>query len=862
MAAKGGITARLRARRSKELPGRIDRVGARHPVMNRLILGTILAALLGAMMVDWTPRAGTVGLVEGEIAPTDVRAHRAFAVEDEQLTGERREAAREAVAPIFLHDVLLSPDVQRRIDRAFDEMRAFLAFQTPKPRRVEPGEEASPSEEAPESPDGLSGDQESDPTPAQLLIDPGAMMRQLEEFENTLGLEVRDTDAANLRSVGFSDAVRRDIKELVRVAMIGLVVDDVDDLPREGGIVVSRLEGTGQIEEPLADLTDVLDLSAARDLISNTAREDFADRAPHLLDTIVYFARELAEPNLRFNASTTEVQRDAASAAIQPVTTQYKRGQGILRAGEPITAEALRIIQAMNAGASSYHPLTHLFAVTLLLMILLGSVERFSVRYVPEFSRRYTDLLAMAVLVLLLGAMAALLHGLGTALGSVVPRIPANAYAYAVPVAAGAIMVRTLMNAVTSTVWAIVASFVVAAMCDGGLYLGLFFLVSSLAAAGGVGGAQERYRLIRAGIVAGLTNVLAVIAIDLTVGFGLQGADWVAGNWVTDSLYHVLFALGGGLFAGVLAVGLVPVFEALGFLTQSKLLELSNLNHPLLREMIVKAPGTYHHSMMVGSLAESAAKAVGADGLLVRVGAYFHDIGKTLKPHYFIENQRDMDNPHDRLAASMSALVITNHVKEGIELGRRYGLPEPIIAMIPQHHGTSLVQFFYNKALQTADPDKGEVDEADYRYPGPKPQTKEAAIMMLADGVEAATRSLKSHTAGTISARVQSMVNRVVGDGQLDECPLTLSDLRVVSETFVSVLLGIHHHRIEYPKPAAPPARGRGVPAKSITLELPNLTPAPGSVGKAPGRDKTPAPPDQLVITDKNHPAAKGTDGG
>lgn len=848
MADKGGVAARLRARRSKEVQGRIDRVGSRRPTTNRFLLGFGLALVLGSMVVDWTPRAGTAGLDEGAIAPTDVRAHRAFDVVDQKLTAERRKAARDAVSPVFEHDVLLGADVQRRIDRAFVEIRAFLA------------EQAAASVLAPEEGDAAGATEDgatdgAEPSERGLVIDPALLMRHLDDFESTLGLELDDTDGANLRSVGFSESVQRDIKELTRVAMSGLVVYDADDLPRQHGIVISRLEGSRRTEYVLKDLTDVLDLATARDAISRTGAGDFADRPPHVLATIIRFARELSQPNLRFNASTTEVQRELASVAVQRVTTHYKKGQVVHRAGEPITPSSLRVIDAMNAGASSYHPLVHLLALSLLLTLFLASVERFSLRYVPAFSRRFTDLVAMAVLLLLVGSMGGLLHGLGTALGVVVPRIPTDAYSFFVPVAAGAIMVRTLMNAVTATVWAIVASVVTAVMCQGDLFLGLYFLVSSLAAAGGMGGAQERYRLIRAGAVAGLTNVFVVIAIDLNTGFGHQGAAWIAGNWVTDGLFHVLFGLAGGLFAGVLAVGLVPVFEALGFLTQSKLLELSNLNHPLLREMIVKAPGTYHHSMMVGSLAEAAAKAVGADGLLVRVGAYFHDIGKTLKPHYFIENQRDMDNPHDRLAASMSGLVIINHVKEGIELGRRHGLPEPIIAMIPQHHGTSLVQFFYNKAIQTADPEKGEVDDKDYRYPGPKPQTKEAAIMMLADAVEAATRSLKSHTAGTISARVQMMVNRVVGDGQLDECPLTLSDLRTVSETFVSVLLGIHHHRIEYPKPpTAPPARGRGVPAKSITLELPNLTPPSGPKGKQ-SSDKTPSTPAQLGNTDENAPA-------
>jgi len=249
--------------------------------------------------------------------------------------------------------------------------------------------------------------------------------------------------------------------------------------------------------------------------------------------------------------------------------------------------------------------------------------------------------------------------------------------------------------------------------------------------------------------------------------------------------------------------------------------------------MVVKAPGTYHHSMVVGSLAEQGAESIRANSLLVRVAAPFHDLGKMLKPQYFIENQRGQENPHDRLTPSMSALVIINHVKEGIEVARKHGLPEPIIDMIPQHHGTSLVSFFYSKAIEQSDPNKSEVDDSDYRYPGPKPQTKEAGIMMIADGVEAATRSLKSHSEGTIRNRVQAIVNRVVQDGQLEECPLTLKDLHTVSETFVRVLLGIYHHRIEYPpmnlgggdRPSKRPRSGTVGP--SITLEIPSRTPDP-----------------------------------
>ena len=209
------------------------------------------------------------------------------------------------------------------------------------------------------------------------------------------------------------------------------------------------------------------------------------------------------------------------------------------------------------------------------------------------------------------------------------------------------------------------------------------------------------------------------------------------------------------------------------------------------------------------------------------MGACFHDLGKMLKPQYFIENQRGAENPHDRLTPSMSALVIINHVKEGIELARSYGLPRAVVDMIPQHHGTSRVSFFYNKAVEQLDPEKGEVDENDYRYPGPKPQTREAGLMMLADGVEASTRSLQNITPGAVRAQVARIVNHCVADGQLDECPLTLKDLHTASETFIQSVLSYHHHRVEYPEPL-PSQDGRGRrPAGSITLEIPPHTPPP-----------------------------------
>ena len=794
---------------------------AERPLVARLVLGLLTAAAVAAFLVDWTPRGGTAGLELGDIAAADIRAQSDLEIVDQELTEQKRLQARQRTPPLFEYDVLLSRNMLERVDRAFGEMQAF---QKSEPSRVDPTPPEAPSE-APGDSDGADPEEDEGEQVARPSVDPASTEKALEAFQDTLGLQLSEVDLATLSAVGWSPEVQRDIKELVRVAMSDYIVLDGDRLPADGDITVQRIEGSERSEFTLSDFRSVVDRSQAQETISRTAQADFADRPQHVLTTIVNIARGLTVPNLRFNASETEVRRELAASAVAPITTTYRKGQIILRSGEPVTPWSLTVIERMTAESTGYHPVLHHLSATGLLFALLTLFVHFTSRFVAGFRHRFNDLLAMAALLLFVTAWAAVFAGVASGPLDAGSTVPSSAWGYAVPVAVGGILLRTLTNAVTGAAWSVLAGLSCAAILDGSLFLAVFLTASSLAGVGGLGGAHERGRLIRAGLVAALVNVIIVLGLDL---MGLAAGTGVDPTDLTIPLAHVLFALLGGVASGVLAVGLAPLFEGLGFVTDSKLLELSNLNHPLLREMIVKAPGTYHHSMVVGSLAEAAAEAVGANSLLVRIGAYFHDIGKALKPQYFIENQRDVENIHDRLSPSMSALVIVSHVKEGIELGRRYKLPEPIIDMIPQHHGTSLVSFFYNKAKQQADPDKGEISESDYRYPGPKPQTKEAAIMMLADGVEAATRSLKSHTQGAITARVEKIVNKCVVDGQLDECPLTLRDLHVASETFVQVLMGIHHHRIEYPNPpGAKGTKGRGLPASSITLELPPLTPNP-----------------------------------
>ena len=323
-------------------------------------------------------------------------------------------------------------------------------------------------------------------------------------------------------------------------------------------------------------------------------------------------------------------------------------------------------------------------------------------------------------------------------------------------------------------------------------YIGLLTLCASLAGSARMRYVRQRLDIFIAGIfVAGLQSILVMMG---------WSADLLPMPTADHTLIYLLFATGLSLASGVLSSSLVlgfqPLLEYLGYTTDLRLIELASTNHRLLKEMILKAPGTYFHSFAVSQLAEKAAESVNGNPLFAKVASLYHDIGKIKKPHYFIENIKN-DNKHDQLAPSMSAIIIANHVKDGIELGQKYKLPKNIIEVIPQHHGTSLIAFFYNKAKIQSQPQT--VDAKDYRYPGPKPQTREAAIILLADAVEATSKTLKNNTTDEFRRMIHATIQRFFLDGQLDECDLSLKDLTAIGNSFLEVLRGIHHQRIDYP---------------------------------------------------------------
>jgi len=297
--------------------------------------------------------------------------------------------------------------------------------------------------------------------------------------------------------------------------------------------------------------------------------------------------------------------------------------------------------------------------------------------------------------------------------------------------------------------------------------------------------ARKRSKVIQAGVIAGLMQLLSLLLLE--------------NFWIIQPQRYLIILI-NGLLSGVVVLGVLPFFEyILQTVTNISLLELADSNHPILQRLQLEAPGTYHHSQIVGNLSDTACVAIGANGLLARIGAYYHDIGKLQKPEYFIENQELQKNAHDTLSPTMSKLIIMNHIKEGIELAKKYSLSPALWDFIQQHHGNSLVYYFYRRALEGKIEDQ-EISEEGFRYPGPKPDTKETAIVLLADSAEAATRSLKNPTPDKIEELVHKVINNKFIDGQLDECELTLKDIEKISSVFSKLLSVIYHSRVDYPQ--------------------------------------------------------------
>jgi putative nucleotidyltransferase with HDIG domain len=646
-----------------------------------------------------------------------------------------------------------------------------------------------------------------------------ALWNQLKNQQTSAVDNSRDNSNAGLVSAlkahNFDESQLERITALIHSTGQGYIVDDsqLDRLRSEIVLVDVRNPAAHLIiPDPRSRMTS---LSAARHSLEDrlgTLQGWSAEQKSALIKT----ALPLLRPNVVLDQTATTTAREAEAAKVLPVVISLKRNQVIAREGDTITPVMLSQLAAIR-NSERGRPWQHLIGLLLVVLALYWAVWKFTEHRSATSSLSLSKRRAFALVSSAIVVQTFLLRvgfGLGDSVAAQMVRAPFNdatIWNFAIPFAAAALLVAMLVDTQLAFITGVVSSIYAGMLAPTGMQKVVYSLVACAAAVYGIGRYRERQSVTLAGLLVGAVNILVALAL---VAYSQQQFSF---NLIW---FAVACAITSGLLSAVFTAGGLPINESLfGILTDVKLLELSNADLPVLGQMAIRAPGTNQHSHAVGQLAEDASRAVGANPLLARIGALYHDIGKLAAPEYFVENQQG-DNPHDRLRPSQSARIITSHVTYGLRLAKEIGLPKKIADFIPQHHGTRTLHFFLRKAQALAGPSET-VDEKEFRYPGPKPQFKEAAIMMLADSCEAAARSLERPDPENIRTIVMKIVDAIISDGQLDECDITLRELTTIREAIISALTAIYHARIDYPGFNPPPVSGsiRALPADELDSE-------------------------------------------
>jgi len=599
--------------------------------------------------------------------------------------------------------------------------------------------------------------------------------------------------------LGFLDSIRADPYATPEQALAWIAaIPDVDFPPQAARqvLALSSSDWTQRVRPEILTVLDQAMRSPIRDDTLAQARSDVVRRvslglSEEAAGLVISIVQAFLVPNSTRDEVATAAARTAAAQTVADVEVTYARGDLLVAQGQRVSATDVEALDQFGFRQARTDPLTYLSTTLIVALVtaLLGLyVQRFHASFWTDV--RYLAVLGLLFTVWVLGAKLSIP-------GRVV--LP-----YLFPSAALAMLLAVLLEPNLAIVAAAMFSMVVGYVSGGSLELVVFSLAGSLVAALTLRRVERISTFFWAGIFVGVANVVVVLAFRLSAGNS------------TDALVALFQLVSAGLANGLISAGLsLAGFFVLGsvfdILTTIQLQELARPNHPLLQKILREAPGSYHHSLLVGNLAEQAAERIGADAMLVRVGAFYHDVGKTVRPYLFIENQMEGGNVHEQLDAHTSAAMLVRHVREGVDLAKRYRLPRRVRAFIPEHHGTMRVSFLYQKALEAAE-DPAQINEADFRYPGPKPQTRETALLMLADGCEAAVRSIRPSSVEEVEQIVRRVINERAADGQLDDCNLTLRDLALVTASFVATLKGVFHPRIKYPEP--PAAHAAPAPAR------------------------------------------------
>ena len=706
----------------------------------------------------------------GDVATRDIKAAKDFLIEDEDATEASRKQAVANVLTVYDHDVTLSARINRNVKKAFDDLRTTLKT-TPPADLLNKSQASAP------------GNEEKNLAIHQLI------WQKKSDFEGKIGISVSDADYRILEQESFSGDIANLISAILAEIMENGVVANKEILLKESdrGIVLRDIKTKNEML--VYNLKHFYGLDQAKTMVTIIGQPVLQDKNYELKNLIVDFAQKLVQPNITLNRSETEERKKAASAEVKPIFHKIKAGEMILREGERVTKNQLLKLKTYQEGLNKGQVLTNCIGTALFILCILMTIYALCIHNRPDLNTT-KNLLFLSCLLVTFFFISKVSESLADTITHYTPfSISADSMSYGIPLAAGAMTTCLFMGIEMAIPMALLLAIGTAIIFQNRFDIFIYFFLNSLMAAYWIQNCRERKVFIKAGLKLGLLNVILAAVIDVYTG----------GSSFFKLLWDWAFAFSGGVGAGIVTAGIAPLVEiAFDFTTDIKLLELANLDQPILRRLMLEAPGTYHHSVIVGTMVEAAAAEIGANPLLAKVCGYFHDIGKIKKPLYFIENQADGINRHDKLAPSMSSLILIAHIKDGAEIAKQHKLGHAIIETIRQSHGTSLITYFYEKAKQLKGEDRVNID--DFRYPGPRPQTREAGLVMLADTVEAASRTLANPTPSRIQGLVQNLISKIFSDGQLDNCELTLKDLHNIAKSFNKILNGIHHHRIEYPE--------------------------------------------------------------
>jgi putative nucleotidyltransferase with HDIG domain len=771
----------------KTVPGQLAVFLERRFKLRRLALLFLFSLVLAGILNSNLEYVYT-GYRVGEIASTDIKSPASFEIVDERETSAKKTEAEDAVDPVYDLDLGVYEEQINHIYRAFREMRDLIS-----------------QEKWPRS--GIEREEK--------IKD---FLRHQAKFEDILGKKGLSARMFEwLAEQRFHVRVEKALIDMMEQVSGFRVVQDYQDLKESGreSIVVRVLERGGGGDEWKLKIGEVTSLGAAREQMRVPKRYRSLVSNEKNRDMLLKVANVLAVPNLTLNKQETANRRQKARESVLPIVISVKKGQVVIAEGlviQPIHVRILDEIRRLRSTSKQdFNTLLMSFLFVTIILVFLSFLRRFTLNRVRI---SLTDFTAMASITLTVVAVSKLvIFLLSESFQSRFEMfLPSSFFLYLIPAAASPMLVGLIITS-GEVVWlfSVFSAIVMSFMVEFSFSFFIFAVVGGIAAARGVHSCKRRNDIYWAGIRTGGIN-FAVIALTTLIAFAGRNWDGVLGPLFWNSMA----GLASGILSSFVAMTLVPLVETIfNYTTDVKLLELSNLNHPLLKEMIVRSPGTYHHSLVVGNMVEAAAEEIGANPLLAKVCAYYHDIGKMEHPGYFIENQKMGQNPHDHLSPNMSKTVLISHVKDGVELGHKYKLGKPILDVIRQHHGTTLIQYFFNKAKQSDDDNLKAIEEAEFRYPGPKPQFREAALVMLADSIEAAARSCEEPNSVRLQNIVRNIIHRKFMDAQLDECELTLKDLSRIENAFIKILLGIFHQRIDYPKSAGGGAAER--PDKSVS---------------------------------------------